>query len=356
MKPIPKIRVFMGVTLVSIFISGMISTVSLVTSFIYRFIGTYPLPFFLHMTNSIVGLFFSYLFIAVVSSFFRRKQLMRQNGIFGPIVESLEKIAKGDFSVRLDNNLEKHENELFGTLINSVNKMASELGEMEKLRQEFISDVSHEIQSPLTSIRGFARALTDERLDSAQRAHYLAVIEEESTRLSRITDNLLRLASLDSDKMPFTPERYRLDEQIRSLILSSEPQWAGKKIEMDVSLSETVITADKDLLSQLWINLIHNAIKFSKEGGTIRTELASHGDRIEFTISDEGIGIPDQDLTRIFERFYKADKSRIRSREGSGLGLAIAKKIVEIHQGRISAESEIDKGSTFTVTLPAGQH
>src|SRR5512143_889254 len=127
--------------------------------------------------------------------------------------------------------------------------MALELNQMENLRQEFISNVSHEIQSPLTSIRGFAQALENDQLTNEERHHYLNIIEEESTRLSRITEDLLRLASLESDKVKFEPKSYRLDQQIRSLILACEPQWRAKEIDLEVSLVELVIAADEDLLS-----------------------------------------------------------------------------------------------------------
>ena len=235
----------------------------------------------------------------------------------------------------------------------SVNNMAQQLSQIETMRQEFISNVSHEIQSPLTSIRGFARVLQNDGLSSEDRHHYLGVIENESVRLSRITDNLLRLASLEARQIRFEPKPYRLDRQIRELLLACEPQWAGKGLEMDVDLQETTISADEDLLSQVWINLISNGIKFTPEGGTISIGLQRCGDAVAFTIADTGEGIPEEDQPHIFERFYKVDKARSRSREGSGLGLAIAKKIVEMHGGTIGLESRPGRGTTFTVNLPA---
>jgi signal transduction histidine kinase len=223
---------------------------------------------------------------------------------------------------------------------------------MENMRQEFISNVSHEIQSPLTSIRGFAQALKDDHLTAEERHHYLDIIEEESTRLSRITEDLLKLASLESDQLHFEPKPYRLDQQIRNLVLACEPQWRNKSINMDVSLEELTITADEDLLSQVWINLIHNSIKFTPEAGSIGIDLHSQGDQIIFKISDTGIGISKEDQARIFERFYKADKSRTRTKAGSGLGLSIVKKIVEMHKGTAEVQSDVNLGTTFTVFLP----
>jgi len=238
-------------------------------------------------------------------------------------------------------------------LTTNVNNMALELDQMEQMRQEFVSNVSHEIQSPLTSIRGFARALQNDLLSAEERSHYLAIIETESLRLSKLTDNLLRLASLEAEHVKFEPKPYRLDKQIRNLILACEPQWAGKAIQMDVSLEEVTIMADEDLMSQVWINLLHNGIKFTAVGGSICADLRCRDGKIEFKITDTGIGIAEEDQAHVFERFYKADKSRTRSDNGgSGLGLSIVQKIVEMHTGSITLESKPGAGTSFIVTLP----
>jgi signal transduction histidine kinase len=270
--------------------------------------------------------------------------------VFGPIIEAMQKIAKGDFSVRLDNTFREHEP--VSVLVKSMNDMALELNEMERMRQEFISNVSHEIQSPLTSIRGFAKALENDQLSLEERHHYLSIIENESTRLSRITEDLLKLASLESQHLKFEPKPYRVDKQIRSLILACEPQWTDKAIDMDVALEEMAITADEDLLSQVWINLIHNSIKFTPQGGSVRIDLCQQRGSIAFRITDTGIGIAEEDQARIFERFFKADKSRTRSNGGSGLGLSIAKKIIDMHHGTVGVDSRLGAGATFTVSLP----
>jgi signal transduction histidine kinase len=223
---------------------------------------------------------------------------------------------------------------------------------MEAMRQEFVANVSHEIQSPLTSIRGFARALQDEKLSPEERSHYLDIIETESIRLSRLSANLLELASLEAENFKFEPKPYRLDRQIRNLILACEPQWMDKGIDMEVSVEEIDLDADEDLLSHVWGNLISNSIKFTPSGGSVTVDLHRRDGQILFRMTDTGPGISQSDQARIFERFFKADQSRDRSRGGSGLGLAIAKKIVELHQGSISVQSEPGAGATFTVRLP----
>jgi two-component system phosphate regulon sensor histidine kinase PhoR len=299
--------------------------------------------------NTLLGLLFAGLLFGLITRIARSRGWFPEMRSFAPVIEALEKIARGDFSVRLEN--EFRDNQMVGQLTNSINKMAAELDQMENLRQEFISNVSHEIQSPLTSIRGFAQALENDQLTVEERHHYLSIIEDESTRLSRITQDLLKLASLESDRVKFDPKLYRLDKQIRSLILVCEPQWTAKQIDMDISLDEVEITADEDLLSQVWMNLITNGIKFTPEGGKLYIELHRQNDKVEFKITDTGIGIQEEDQARIFERFYKADKSRTRTNGGSGLGLSIVKKIVDLHKGTIEVVSKSNEGTTFTVSL-----
>ena len=237
-------------------------------------------------------------------------------------------------------------------LTSRINKMAQDLRSMEHLRQDFVSNVSHEIQSPLTSISGFAALLRDESLSPGQRRHYLDIIESESKRLSGLSDNLLKLSMLDAEKVPFHPEPYRLDEQLKEILLLLEPQWSAKEIELDAELEEIRVMGDRDLLSQVWINLLHNAIKFSHEGGKITVRLSAQEKNAVCVISDTGIGIPEEDLIHIFERFYKVDKARDRKAGGNGLGLSLVKVIVGIHSGTVSASSRLGEGSAFTVTIP----
>jgi signal transduction histidine kinase len=265
-------------------------------------------------------------------------------------VHAMRRISKGDYNVRLDADPRRLGQ--LGVLVKNFNEMVDNLNQMEKMRQEFISNVSHEFQSPLTSIGGFARALRNEGLASETRQHYLRIIEFECARLSKLSDNLLKLTSLESNHHPFEPQTYRLDRQLRRVILSCEPQWQAKKLELDVELAETTITADAELLNQVWTNLIHNAIKFTPEGGTIVVRLSERDGRIEAVVADTGIGVSEEDLPRLFERFFKADKARSRAAGGSGLGLSIVKKIVEMHGGEVAAGSRPGEGTTFRVRLP----
>jgi signal transduction histidine kinase len=341
-----------------VILSAMTSafTAAYFTTFVvYQWLGLHPSLWITQVINSFLGLVLTALMGSFFARVFSRRIRSEQTGVFGPILQAMERISHGDFSVRLDEDLPAdHENALLGSLVKSVNTMAAGLKEWEQMRQEFISNVSHEIQSPLTSIRGFAQALQNDALTPDERRHYLDIIENESTRLSRVTENLLRLAALDSDHARFEPLPYRVDKQVRSLILACEPQWTEKGIGMDALLDEVTLTGDEDLLSQVWINLIHNSIKFTPPGGTVCVELHERYHAAELTIRDTGIGISAEDLPRVFERFYKADPSRTSAAGGSGLGLAIAKQIVEMHSGTIVVESQPGAGTVFTVRLPPG--
>jgi len=271
-----------------------------------------------------------------------------RNEFLDDTIKAIERIARGDFSVLIPVN----ELNPFSEVAESVNKMARELGSMENLRQDFISNVSHEIQSPLTSIGGFASLLKNDALTPSQRAHYIDVIETEAGRLSKLSDNLLKLSSLESNAQPLTVTSFSLDKQLQNAVLVLEPQWAEKDIDLSLILEKITYSGDEGLLTQVWINLIHNAIKFTPEKGEIGVTLTNGGETAVCRISDTGAGICDEDRMHIFERFYKADKARDRALGGSGLGLSLVKKIVELHGGTVTVESQIGKGSTFTVTLP----
>ena len=263
------------------------------------------------------------------------------------ITDALAQIATGNFDVLLDTSTRGWHNDL----AEAFNEMARNLGTLETMRQDFISNVSHEIQSPLTSIGGFAALLKKDGLPDDERKRYAAVIEAESKRLSSLSDNLLKLSSLDNDKIPLNKQEFRLDKQLEHIALTLEPQWSEKNLMMEADLQKLTICADEDLLSQVWMNLLHNAIKFTPEGGQINISLIADGESVVVKISDTGEGITPEDQIHIFERFYKADKARDRALGGNGLGLSLVKKIVELHGGNVIAESEIGKGTTFRILL-----
>lgn len=257
------------------------------------------------------------------------------------LTRATKRIASGDFGVRL--NI-KQTGEL-GTLARSFEDMTHGLQQLEQMRREFVANVSHEVQSPLTSISGYALALKQTNVAEQDRDRYLDIIVAEAKRMSKMTDGLLKLSQLESQTQQLRMTTFQLDEQIRRVIVAIQPQWSARHIHFDVDLEETGITGDYDLLHQVWTNIIGNSIKFSKDGGLIAVRMKRDAQNVTVCISDQGIGILPEDQKRIFERFFKADRSHSRKQEGSGMGLAIAKQIVALHQGSISVESVPGQGS-----------
>ncbi|WP_199615419.1 sensor histidine kinase [Paenibacillus alkalitolerans] len=264
------------------------------------------------------------------------------------LTEATKRLAKGDFDYRVPVSTTDE----LGTLARSFNSMAGELKQLDKMRQDFISNVSHEFQSPLTSIRGFAGALQDNDLPDEMRKSYLSIIADESGRLARLTDNLLRLAALDQDRVALIPKRFKLDDQLMRVVIAHEPQWQRKHIAVDMDVNEMSVEADEDLLWQVWSNLLGNAIRFTPDGGRIGISLKTERDRAIVEFADTGIGISEEDLPRIFERFFTADPSRERTKGGNGLGLAIVHRIVALHRGDIRVRSIPGEGTVFTVIIP----
>ena len=270
---------------------------------------------------------------------------------FKMIFNAIDKIANGDFNVIIESNGSKHDH-LMSELSVKVNNMAKQLSSMEMMRQDFVSNVSHEIQSPLTSIRGFAALLQNDNLSYEEKKAYLEIIETETKRLSKLSDNLLKLSALDCGTKELQIEAYDLGKQLKNVILSLEPQWSKKNIEFEIECPHTPIEADEELMSEVWINLLNNGIKFTPCDSKMYISIKKDDRNIEVTIKDSGIGINEEEQKCIFERFYMVDKSRKRELGGNGLGLAITKKIVDLHGGSIRVESEINKGASFIVSIP----
>ncbi|GED71982.1 two-component sensor histidine kinase [Brevibacillus reuszeri] len=263
------------------------------------------------------------------------------------LTKATKKLAEGQYDIPLDISRRDE----IGDLAVNFTQMTQSLKQLDEMRQEFVSNVSHEIQSPLTSIQGFSQAIRSGGATREQQEAYLAIIEEESRRLSSLSKQLLTLASLDKETQLYEPSVFRLDEQIRQVLLMLEHQWQQKRLNIELELPEVSINADRHLLSQVWINLISNSIKFTPSAGTISISL--HADtEIVVTISDNGMGISEEELAHIFDRFYKGDKARNREATGSGLGLSIVRKIVQVAGGTIEIHSKEKEGTTITVRLP----
>ena len=263
------------------------------------------------------------------------------------ISEASKKVAEGDFNVQLPVNHVKGHNEV-ADLMRNFNRMVKELSRNEYLHKDFVSNVSHEFKTPITSLKGYAKLLKDKNLSEEKRQEYAEIIISESERLANLSSNLLKLSELENEAISLKKETFRLDEQIRDAVLLLQNQWEKKNLEFDLDLDEITYTGDRQLMIQVWINLISNAIKYSYENALLRISL-KQSEKIIAEIIDHGMGMSAEDLEKIFLRFYKADKSHNQS--GTGLGLSIVKKIVELHDGSISVKSEPGKGSKFLVEL-----
>jgi len=322
------------------------------TALLYNNIQSTPPELIRQLITALLGMFIFGCAMFFISKIKFVKD--RHERFLNPIIHSMKMMAEGNFSIDLSHYRDqfKGHDHPYTKIIDSVNHMAGRLGEMEEMRQEFISNVSHEIQSPLTSISGFAHALKNEQLTQGERTHYLEIIETESARLSKLSDNLLKLTALESDTAPCDMKTYRLDHQLRHVILASEPQWLEKRLNMDISLEPLSVTADGELMEQVWINLLHNSIKFTPDEGIIQVRAyETAGEKVVVKITDSGIGMDGEALLHIFERFYKADPSRNRGSAGNGLGMPIVKKIVDLHKAQIQVESGLGKGTEITVTF-----
>ena len=270
--------------------------------------------------------------------------------IFKPIArlsEGLRRVSRGDFSVRLK------EKSMFGAIremYGDFNAMAQELSGVETLRSDFVSNVSHEFKTPLSTIEGYASLLQNKDLSSDKAREYLEKIISNAHKLSVLTGNILNLSKLENQKSLPNAKSFDLSEQIRKTILMLENEWAEKNISFDLSLPDVQYCGDEGMLFHVWYNLIGNAIKFSEKNSAVRIELQTAAEKIYVTVEDHGCGIDEQTLPHIFEKFYQGDTSH--SADGNGLGLALARRIVILCGGEIFVKSELKKGSRFTVVLP----
>ena len=269
------------------------------------------------------------------------------------ITEAAERVAKGDFSAKvpLRRQTKKHPYDEVEALAATFNQMTDDLKSIEYLRKDFTSSVSHEIKSPIATISGYAQLLRDETLGAETRRAYTLAISESCAQLSRLSDNLLRITRLESGKRKPLAEPFQLDEQLRRTLAAMMPEFRRRKLELSVDLCAARIVSDRELLEQVWQNLLRNAIKFTPEGGSIRVGLTTQEGAFRVQIADTGIGIDESAQKHIFEKFFQADTSH--HTEGSGLGLSLVKRIVDACGGEIAVESQLGKGSTFSVTLPA---
>lgn len=297
--------------------------------------GTPLVPFLIQagMVSILIGVILS-----LVLSYFALRPVNR-------LISAIHAVAGGDFSTKIHLNHPKE----FRELSESFNQMTDELAGIEMLRSDFINNFSHEFKTPIVSIMGFAQLMKKKDLNEQEKSEYLDIIISECGRLSELSANVLNLSKVESISVLTNTVFFNVAEQIREAILMLEQKWTEKKIQFDLDLEECQISGRPDLLKQVWVNLIDNAVKFSPEKGVITIRVRKTGELFSFSITDQGPGMDLHTQEKIFDRFYQGDRSH--SIEGNGLGLPLVKKIVALHRGAVRVDSRPGQGSTFTVSL-----
>lgn len=271
--------------------------------------------------------------------------------LIDPITEltvATQKVGEEKFS----GDLHIHRRDEIGKLAKSFQAMTEKLSENQRIRKEFISDVSHDFQSPLLNIKGYSDLLLQDNLTESDRVTYAKVIQSETDRLSTLTKQLLLLTSLDQLSSPLEKRKFPLHEQLKETVRKYRWLLEEREITLSMNLEASMITGDPSFLEKVWENLLSNALKYTEDGGSIEIQLVEENDDVKVIIEDTGIGMTHEELKRIFDRFYRADTSRTGEVGGTGLGLSIVQEVVKLHQGQITIESDKDVGTICRVVLP----
>lgn len=265
------------------------------------------------------------------------------------ILDATQKIASGDFDVKIEHTNEYDKYNEYDLIFDNINTMAAELAKNEVLKNDFISNVSHEIKTPIAVIQNYAKALQNEKLTTEKRNDYLNGLIVQTKKLSNLISNILKLNKLENQEIIPEIETFNLAELVRTCALNFENLIDKKRLNLECDIDDISITSSQGLLEIVLNNLISNAIKFTEESGKIKISLINNTNYAVIKITDTGCGISPETGKHIFEKFYQGDTSR--ASEGNGLGLALVKKVIDILGGEILVESTLNKGSTFTVKL-----
>ena len=288
------------------------------------------------------GIFVPLAIVLNIFNYFIIKSIYRQ---YADLAEGLEKAAEGDFYAKLDSSKAG----AMTTVYKNFNRVTDELKKVRNMQEDFVNNYSHELRTPISSIKGFAEMLLEEDVPEEDRKKYLKIILDSANRLTNLAEESIIMTKLDSQVI-LEKEEYSLSEQIRNCIIMLEPGWSVKNININAEIEEISYTGNKDIMQHLWINLMSNAIKYNKENGELNISLKRNNDKkIVVTISDSGIGMTEEQLSHIFEKYYQVEKSK--TIQGLGLGLTIVNRILNLVNGEIEVTSKLGEGSTFTVTL-----
>lgn len=266
------------------------------------------------------------------------------------ILKATDRITNGDFSARIEPTHKFGRKNEFDVITENFNIMAEEISGTETLRTDFISNVSHELKTPLAVMQNYATMMQNPSLNEAERIEYAKAMSMTSQRLSALITNILKLNKLENQQIFPDGKRYNLSEQLCQCLLSFESVWDNKNLEIETDIDDDIfVNADEELLSLVWNNLFSNAVKFTDENGKISVSLKTENNRCVVKVSDTGCGMSKETGAHIFEKFYQGDTSH--ASHGNGLGLALVKRVIDILGGEIMVESEIGKGSIFTIIL-----
>jgi len=265
--------------------------------------------------------------------------------------EAAQRVAKGDFAVRLPPQRRDGKKDEFEVLFDDFNTMVGELSSTETLKTDFISNVSHEMKTPLAVIQNYAELLQMPQIAESDRLEYAQAVEDAAGRMTELITNILRLNRIENQKIVPEVRRYDVCRQLADCLLQFESRWEAKNIEPDFDLEDSAyVSADESLLELVWNNLMSNAVKFTEPGGSISVCQRTEGKKVVVSFKDTGCGMSAEAQKHIFDKFYQGDTSH--ATEGNGLGLALVQRVTALLGGEIAVESEPGKGSVFTVTLP----
>lgn len=291
--------------------------------------------------------------VAVLLTLFTRKKIKdTYEGPMQRLADATAQVAGGDFSVYVPTIHTSDRLDYLDVMILDFNKMVEELGSIETLKTDFVSNVSHEMKTPIAIIKNYAQMLQSDNLSEEQRKEYAASIEQAAGKLSSLITNILKLNKLENQSIVVEAENYDVCRQLCDCILQFEDLWEEKNLEIEAELEdEAQVYADANLMELVWNNLLSNAVKFTEPGGSIKVTQTSDTKNIKISVADSGCGMSADSVKHIFDKFYQEDTSH--AKEGNGLGLALVKRVMELMGGDICVASEAGRGSTFTVTLPA---
>ncbi|NLY18178.1 MAG: HAMP domain-containing histidine kinase, partial [Clostridiaceae bacterium] len=310
-----------------------------------------PIPEIKKTGSAIINLFLPSITISlVVSLFFLYFLSKRITSPLKQMTEAARKISSGDWQ----NRLTYKGNDEVAILAESFNHMIETLENLEKMRRDFVANISHELRTPMTSINGFIEGILDGTIPEDRQKEYLAIVKDEVKRLQRLVSDMLDIARMEAGETKLNITVFDICEIVRISVIQLQQYLEEKDINFRANFEQEVmiVKADRDAIQRVLINLLHNAVKFTPRGGQISVSITGSRGKAEITVSDTGVGIPAEDLPFIFDRFHKGDKSRGRDKTSVGLGLYIVKNIIKAHNEEINVNSEINKGTSFIFSLP----